>query len=65
MNTVIIRILITETANPRKVRLVQVFLEEHEPMIEHWLWIIFIESYKEADDGLLLVWCKFRDWAAL
>ena len=65
MYSVIIRIFVAEFSNPRKVCLVQVFLETSNPVVEHRLRVIFVEGYKEAYDSLLLVWREFRDWAAL
>lgn len=59
MNTVVIWVLITKFPNPRKVCLIQVLLEERDPMVEHWLRIIFVEGYEKVDDGLLFLWWKF------
>jgi hypothetical protein len=59
MYPVIIWIFIAELPNPCKVCLVQVFLEEHKPVVEYWLRVIFVKGYEEADDGLLFVRWKF------
>ena len=52
---VIIWIFIAELPDPGEVCLIQVLLEQHKPVIEYWLGVVFIEGNKEIDDGLLLV----------
>ena len=59
MNPVIVRIFVTTAPDPGEKCFVQVLLEEHEPVVKHWLGVVFIEGYEKADDRLLLVRGEF------
>ena len=64
VNPIIIRIVIPEFANPREIRLPEVFSEKSKAMLEDGLWVVLIECQEKIDDTLLLHGTEFRDWTS-
>jgi hypothetical protein len=64
MNPIIIRILISKLPNPRKIRLIKIFFEESETVLEHWGGVVFVEGEEECYDRFLFLWWEERDWTS-
>jgi hypothetical protein len=56
MNPIIIRILISKLPNPSKIRLVEMFFEESETVLEYWGGVVFVEGEEEGYDRFLFLW---------
>lgn len=44
MNTVVIRVLVAELANPGEIGLVEIFLEECESVLKHGSGVVLVEG---------------------
>jgi hypothetical protein len=64
MNPIIIRILISKLPNPSKIRLVEMFFEESETVLEYWGRVVFVEGEEECYDRFLFFWWEERDWTS-
>jgi hypothetical protein len=64
MNPIIIRIVISKLPNPRKIRLIKIFFEESETVLEHWGGVVFVEGEEECYDRVLFLGWEERDWTS-
>jgi hypothetical protein len=64
MNPIIIRIVISKLPNPRKIRLIKIFFEESETVLEHWGGVVLVEGEEECYDIFLFFWWEERDWTS-
>jgi hypothetical protein len=64
MNPIIIRIVISKLPNPRKIRLIKIFFEESETVLEHWGGVVLVEGEEECYDRFLFFWWEKRDWTS-